>query len=189
MRLIAPAAILLCIAVAAACGGSSSSTRASVIGKVEGAPLLTTNAAAVVLRTTGTPSVDVLISNAADGCAANAANLKSKQVLSLGVTSLNGAGLDAGDFGVYDQQSGNLPSGTVVFADYHSTNATCDDSTPPNTLGASGHVTVTHMGLTPGSNVTGSFDLLLQNGDHLKGTFDAPVCGDQPDAGADAGCR
>ena len=110
-------------------------------------------------------------------------------MLSLGVTSLSGPPIDAGVFGVYDQQSGNVSSGTVVFADYHSTTAACADSTPPNTLGASGKVTVSHLGLTPGQSVVGSFDLLLQNGDHLKGTFDAPVCGDRPDAGPDAGCR
>ena len=184
MRGIAFIALIL-----AACGGASGGTRASVIGKVDGVPVLATNAAAIVVRTTGTPSIDVLISNAADGCAANAANLRGKQVISLGVTSLTGAGLDAGDFGVYDQQSGNIPKGTVVFADYHSTTGACADSTPPNTLGASGHVTVTHMALAAGQSVTGSFDLLLQNGDHLKGTFDAPVCGDRPDAGPDAGCH
>jgi hypothetical protein len=183
MRKLAP------ILVLAACGGSSIPNRATVTGKVEGTPLLTQNAAAIVVRTSGTPSVDVLISNVADGCNANAANLGDKQVLSLGVTSLAGSALDAGDFGVYDQQSGSIPSGTVVFADYHSTSAGCADTTPPNALGASGHVTVTKMNVTAGGEVAGTFDLLLQNGDHLKGSFDAPVCGDRADAGADAGCH
>ena len=170
----------------AACGGSGS-TRATVSGKVEGTSLNISNSAAFVIS--GRPGVDVLLSNAGDGCEANAANLKSKQVLSLGVTSLGGAALDAGTFGVYDQQSGNIPAGTVVFADYHSTNERCADTTPPNTLGASGKVTLTKVALGAGGEVSGSFDLLLENGDHLKGTFDAPVCGDRPDAGADAGCH
>jgi len=167
----------------AACGGSGS-TRATVSGKVEGTTLYISNSAAFVIS--GRPGVDVLLSNAGDGCAANAANLKSKQVLSLGVTSLGSGALDAGTFGVYDQQSGNIPNGTVVFADYHSTNETCADTTPPNTLGASGKVTLTKVS---SEAVAGSFDVLLENGDHLKGTFDAPICGDRPDGGPDAGCR
>jgi len=48
---------------------------------------------------------------------------------------------------------------------------------------------VTKMNVSAGGEVAGTFDLLLQNGDHLKGSFDAPLCGDRPDAGADAGCR
>ena len=172
----------------AACGGSST-TRATVSGKVEGTQLKVNNSAAFVVRTTGTPSVDVLLSNVADGCDANAANLKSKQVIPLGVTSLSGAALDAGTFGIYDQQSGNIPQGTVVFGDYHSTTDACDDSTPPNTLGASGKVTLTKVSLAQGGSVTGSFDVLLENGDRVTGTFDAPVCGDRPDGGADAGCH
>ena len=172
----------------AACGGSGVS-RASVSGKVEGTALQLTNSAAFVVRTSGTPSVDVVLSNLSDGCAALAANVKSKQAVELGVTSLSGAPLDAGVFGVYDQQSGNIPSGTVVFADYHSTSDTCDDTTPPNTLGASGKVTVSRISLGSGGDVAGSFDLLLENGDRIAGTFDAPVGPDRPDAGPDAGCH
>jgi hypothetical protein len=169
--------------VLAACGGTSVPVRATVTGKVDGAVLTATNAVAFVLNSSA-PTVDILISNVADGCGANAADLKSKQVLSLGITSLGGAALAAGDFAVYDQNSGNIPQGTVVFADYHSTNDACRDTTPPNTVGASGHVAVTKMSLGAGGEVQGSFDLILQNGDRLKGTFDAPLCGS---TGADAG--
>jgi hypothetical protein len=179
---------MVCMLLLAACGGSSTPSRATVNGKVAGTPILAQNAAAIVVRTSGTPTVDVLISNVADGCSANAANLRNKQVLSFGISSLSGSALAAGDFGVYDQQSGNIPSGTVVFAEYHSTNAGCADTTPPNTLGASGHVTVTKVNVGAGGEVAGTFDLLLENGDHLKGSFDAPVCGGIPDGGV-AGCH
>ena len=179
---------MLLAVLLAACGGSTSN-RASVSGKVEGTALHMNNASAFVVRTSGTPRVDGVLSTLDDGCAALAANVKNKQVIELGVTSLGGAALDAGTFGVYDQQSGSIPSGTVVFAEYHSTTGTCDDSTPPNTLGASGRVTLTKVSLTAGSDVAGSFDMLLENGDRLSGSFDAPVCGDRPDGGPDAGCH
>ncbi|SRR5260221_3135862 len=180
---------LVAVLVLAACGGSSIPNRATVTGAVAGTPLVAQNAAAIVVHGSVAPTVDVLVSNIADGCGADAANLKGKQVLSFGITSLSGSALAAGDFGVYDQQSGTIPSGTVVFADYHSTTAACGDSTPPNTLGASGHVTVTKMNVGAGGEVAGTFDLFLQNGDRLKGSFDAPVCGDLPAGGADAGCH
>ena len=87
----------------AACGGSSIPNRATVTGKVDGTSITATNAAAVVVNSGAYPTIDVLISNAADGCNANAGNLKSKQVLSLGITSFGGTPLAPGDYGVYDQ--------------------------------------------------------------------------------------
>src|SRR5438132_8010941 len=105
----------LAFAVAAACGGSSASHRAAVTGKVAGVAVSATNAAAVAFTVAGKPAVNVFITNAADGCAANEANLKSKQLLSLGVASLSGAPLDGGSYGVYDQASGNYPQGNVAF--------------------------------------------------------------------------
>ena len=66
-------------------------------------------------------------------------------MISLGVTALSGSGLDAGTYGVYDQQSGNYPNGNVAFVDWHTTNEGCADTTPPNTLGASGKVTVSRI--------------------------------------------
>ena len=55
-------------------------------------------------------------------------------------------------------------------------------------LGASGRVTVTRMDVADGG-VAGDFDLLLQNGDRIKGTFDAPMCGQRGAGSADAGCH
>src|SRR5690348_14699237 len=85
---------MLLVLLLAACGGSSSPNRATVSGKVEGTALQMNNAAAFVVRTSGTPSVDVVLSNLNDGCAALAANVKDKQVIELGVTSLSGSALD-----------------------------------------------------------------------------------------------
>src|SRR5437016_4386914 len=180
--------ILFLLAAATACGGSSAAHRAAVSGAVDGVGVTATNAAALIVKTSGTPSVDVVITNAADPCAANDGNLKLKQVLSLGVTSLSGAPLATGNYGVYDQQSGNYPNGNVAFVDWHTTNEGCADTTPPNTLGASGKVTVSHVAISgAGAGVTGEFDLLLQNGDRLKGSFDAPMCPER--TATDAGCH
>lgn len=69
-----------------------------------------------------------------------------------------------------------------------STNAACASKTPPNSLGASGRVTASRADLGPDGGVEGSFDVLLESGDRLKGTFAAALCGSR-DAGPEAGCR
>ena len=174
--------------LAAACGGSSSAQRAAVTGKVGGVAVTASNAAAVAFTVGGKPAVDILISNAADGCAGNDANLKSRQSLSLGLASLSGAALDGGDYGVYDQSGGNVPQGDVAFVDWHTSDTACANTTPANAVGASGRVTLSRIALTGAdAGVTGDFDLLLENGDRLKGTFDAPLCASAVQS--DAGCH
>jgi hypothetical protein len=174
--------------LAAGCGGSSAAQRAAVTGKVAGVAVSATNAAAVRLTVAGKPAVDVFITNAADGCAANDANLKSRQLLSLGVVSLSGAPLGGGNYGVYDQAGGNFPQGNVAFVDWHTSDGACADTTPGNAVGASGRVTVSHIALEGAdAGVSGDFDLLLENGDRLKGTFDAPLCAAA--VTSDAGCH
>jgi hypothetical protein len=177
----------LWLAVAAACGGSAA-PRATVSGSVAGVAVTASNAAAIQLTIAGKPAVDVIITNAADPCAASDSNLKSKQLLSLGIASLSGASLGSGNYGVYDQASGNYPQGNVAFVDWHSSDLNCADTTAPNTTGASGRVTLSGIAFSGAdAGVSGDFDLLLENGDRLKGTFAAPLCASA--ASSDAGCH
>src|SRR5436305_15099084 len=132
----------LCVVLLACACGSSGVSRAVVSGKVQGTQVNVNNAGAIVVKTSGTPTVAVILSNAADGCSGSAANLKNQQYVQLGVTGLTGAAIATGTYPVYDQESGNIPNGTVVFAEYHSTNAACHDATPPNHTRASGKVDV-----------------------------------------------
>lgn len=171
----------------AACGGATAAPRATVTGKVGGVAVTASNAAAVQFSVGGKPAVDVFITNAADGCAANDAHLASRQTLSLGVAALSG-GLDGGNYAVYDQSSGSAPQGDVAFVDWHTSDLSCANTTPPAAVGASGRVTLSRIALGGAdAGVSGDFDLLLENGDRLKGTFDAPLC---PSAVAsDAGCH
>lgn len=174
--------------LAAACGGSSAPQRAAVTGKVGGVAITASNAAAVPLALGGKPAVGILISNSADGCAGNDATQKSRQLLSLGLVSFSGAPLDGGNYGVYDQAGGNFPQGDVAFVDWHTSDTACADTTPSNAVGASGRVTLSRIALSGAdAGVTGDFDLLLENGDRLKGTFDAPLCASAVQS--DAGCH
>jgi hypothetical protein len=166
----------------AACG-SSSSHRASVTGSIAGTPFSASDSAAIVVKRALPQVVDVLVTNLPDSCAGGG-NVKSKQVLELALLATSGT-LDGGSYPVVDSPP---PGGSYVLVNYGSTNASCGDSTPPNSRGASGRVTLTRVDLDGG--VAGDFDIILQSGDRLKGTFDAPICPGRPDAGAaDAGCH
>ena len=122
--------------LAAACGGSSGPQRAAVTGKVAGVAVTATNAAAVAFTVAGKPAVNVFITNAADGCAGNDASLRSRQTLSLGVASLSGVPVASGNYAVYDQAGGNVPATNAAFIDWHTSDTSCADTTPANTVGA-----------------------------------------------------
>ena len=183
--------VVLTLSLAAACGGSTAApakTRAQVTGTIEGQPFGAHDSAAIVVSGTGKQSVQLLVTNLDDSCGSNSDSFKNKHVLSAGITSSSGA-LLAKSYGVYDSASHTIPSGDYVIVEYHATNATCQAATPPNTLGASGRVTLTAANLGADGGLAGDFDIILQNGDRLKGTFESPLCA-APDAGpADAGCR
>ena len=59
--------------------------------------------------------------------------------------------LDGGSYAVVDAPAG----ASYVLVSYESTNAACGDSTPPNSRGASGRVTLTRVDLDGGLVVFG----------------------------------
>jgi len=180
--------VLLC-----ACGGSSSSGGPDgggadggvhVTGTIAGVTLELTNAKTVIARRTTPIALGVEITNLADSCFANARNVKNKQQISLYYTA-NSAGLDAGSYGVWNCQDNTTPLG-LFQVEFHTSNGTCDVYAPPNSCGASGRVTLTHADMAD-AGLAGDFDVILQTGDRIKGTFTAPVCATT--TGTDAGCH
>ena len=65
--------------------------------------------------------------------------------------------------------------------------AACGGSTGGSAVSVTGQVDGAQVVATSAAAIVVGKDTV--DGDHLKGTFDAPVCGDRPDAGPDAGCR
>jgi hypothetical protein len=170
--------------LAAACGSSAPPRHASVTGSVAGTPFAGSDSAAVIVRHSAPPIIDVLVTNLPDSCAGNDANVKAKQVLHLAV-STTAAGLDGGNYAVLDTSQRTLPSGNYAIVEFDTTTTGCAPNNPPNNSGASGRVTLSRVDMDGG--VAGDFDVILQSGDRLKGTFDAPVCPTKP--ANDAGCH
>jgi hypothetical protein len=182
--------ILTLTILAAACGSKAPAGPQRVTmtspATIDGQPFDAHDAATIKASVNGKQTANLLVTNLSNSCEANAKNLKNKQVLSVGIVPA-GNDLTAISYGVFDSASHTIPSGNYAVVEYHATNAICDDSPVPNTLGASGRVTLARVDLGADGGVKGDFDIILQNGDRLKGNFDSPLCGAIPDA--DAGCH
>ena len=163
-----------------ACGGATSGPgggSSTVNGTVAGGQKVPTNDAIGVVstqtQTVGTSTVTtalvgVAITNKANVCEiAQAHHVPANAtILSLSVTKPGNAIAP----GTYTLGSNGL-SNTFVGAEYTQYGASC--ATSHDELGATGTITLTTVSA---SAVQGTFDVTMANGDHLTGSFDAPVC-------------
>jgi hypothetical protein len=158
-----------------ACGGATSGGASSTVtGQAGGQPVPTTDTVGIIQTVTvPTPSgtvtensVEVAILNIPNTCAilqrhGEPANIRA---LALGVAAQGGS-----------VQTGTYTIGTTstvhVNASFVTTDAACTNQISEN--GTSGTVTFTSISA---SAIQGSFDVRMNTGDHLTGTFDAPVC-------------
>jgi hypothetical protein len=170
----------LCLSVlfaVAACGGThAGGGSTSVTGTVSGTAVPTNDTIALVGPvsvtdpTTGlavtVQELLVLVSNAPNLCALAVGKHNPPNVTSLGISvgSLNP--IVAGTFPVGSATAD--PAAGVAFT---TVDATCNATT--NQQGTGGTVTISAITST---TVTGTFDALLMSGDHLRGSFVAPVC-------------
>src|SRR5262249_25585325 len=76
-----------------------------------------------------------------------------------------------GAYAIY-HGSGTLPAKFASFV-VALTDATCHDTNADDALGTSGTVTLSSVS---GNRFSGSFDLMLDSGDHLTGSFDPEEC-------------
>jgi hypothetical protein len=164
-----------------ACGGATTSgpggaQKVSVTGTVGGQPLATTDTIAILASgaafgLANRQGVEIAITNVPNTCAVlqrhgDPANATS---FSFGVTSTTGLVAE----GTYPVTPGATGSGAS--GGYSTTDAQCNDKLSINA--ASGSVTFTTIS---GSVVEGTFDIVLTDGDHLSGSFNAPVCAFTP---------
>lgn len=164
-----------CAAVAvavAACGGSSNSVgatsgSATVSGTIGGQSVPTTNVVAVVgSETTGVTTVQldsILVTSVSDPCSF----LQNPMNRIPNATSLvlaAGAIAPSVPTGTYDV-------GKYGYAQYDADSATCTLTT--SETATSGSVVLTSVS---SDTIGGTFDVTMANGDHLTGSFSAPVC-------------
>lgn len=172
MSILGRATALGCIAIAiAACSGSSSSTgssgSASVTGTIGGQSVPTTNVVAVVgSETTNGTTVQldsVVLTSVSDACSflQNPTHrLPSTSTLVLAAGAI-GPSVPTGTFNI----------GMYGYAQYDADSATCVLTT--SETATSGSVVLTSVS---SNTIDGTFDVTMPNGDHLSGTFTAPVC-------------
>jgi hypothetical protein len=173
MSIVGRAVALGCVAVAvAACSGSSNSNgggsgSASVSGTIGGQSVPTTNVVAVVgSETTNGATVQldsIVITSVSDACSflQNPTHrLPSAATLVLAAGAI-APSVPTGTFNI----------GTYGYATYDADSATCVLTTSETATSGSVVLTSVSSGL-----IDGTFDVTMPNGDHLTGSFDAPVC-------------
>jgi hypothetical protein len=165
-------ACFACASALAACGGSTGSSgtaggSATISGTVGGQGVPTTEAIGIAgTEAQGSAQVQlagVVITNFAGACdllqspthrQANATDL----MLMVGAVAPS-------------VPAGTYPIGSLAIAQYGADSATCTSTTSERAQ--SGSIVLTSVTST---EIQGTFDVTMTNGDHLTGSFDAPVC-------------
>jgi hypothetical protein len=169
----------ICSASSAACGGATTGggSASTVNGQAAGEPVASTDTVGIVETQTlpspnGAPTTlttaGVAILNIPNTCAilqrhGEPANVR---VLSFSV-SAPGASVPVGTYPIGPNNGTTL----LASAEFATTDAKCNNVATETAK--SGTVTMTTISNTV---IQGSFDFTMSNGDHLSGTFDAPVC-------------
>jgi hypothetical protein len=179
-QLIRLASILSVVAFGAC--GSSSSSPGSVSGTIHGATFSIVDAVSVSASMTdpmtGATSTEafVLMSTTPHLCMDLAANRQhpSEKVFSIQMADINGTTISTptapGTFTVF---TGTTPPPKAAIIGAVVTDATCMSITASGAAGASGTVTLASIS---GNTFDGKFDVNLDSGDHVTGSFSPEDC-------------
>jgi hypothetical protein len=178
----AKAVVVVLVATLAACSSSSGggSGTASVSGTIQGAAVPATDSVGLSSVSTqngvSEAAVGAIITNIANACGVlqDHGNPPGATALVVAV-SASGGSVATGTYGIVSQGFG-------ATASYATQDMNCNPSL--NETATGGSVTLTSVS---GSSVSGTFDLTF-SGDHLTGSFSAPICNysTSADAGASA---
>jgi len=168
--------------LAGACGGGGSAAAGGALdGAVHGQSIMIEDAvsAAVTITVGSTPAhaAAVALSTTKNLCADAMSNTQhpNEKLVAFFLVDVNGATLNAptapGTYTAY-QGSGTPPAKFASFG-VQVTDATCQDVSAQDAAGASGTVTLSSVS---GNSFSGSFDLVLDSGDHVTGSFDPGAC-------------
>jgi hypothetical protein len=148
-------------------GGSSGGT--TVHGTLAGVAVPTSDTMAVTQNGPDLAYAYVTLTNVPGLCAATQRQVMPGGATTFALGMLEGTGVTTVSPGTFPVSSpGNSPNAVVTFE--------IDDPTcKPLTMGAasSGSVTLTAITAT---TLTGTFDVTFPDGEHVSGTFEAPVC-------------
>ncbi len=173
----ATVSILAALPACSSSSGGGGDGTASVTGTIQGAAIPASDAVGLSSVASGSSeaAVGAIITNIASACSVlqDHGNPPSATALVVAVSAMGGS-VATGTYGIVSQGFG-------ATASYATEDATCNTSFSESA--SSGSVTLTTVS---GSTVAGTFDLTF-GGDHLTGSFSAPVCSySASDAGATA---
>jgi len=169
-----------CLALVA-CGGSGSSNGGSVSGTVHGSSISIADSvsAAVTATISGTVvhGAYILLASTANTCADVGSDQAHPNEKGLGIIlfDVNGTTYTAptapGTYSVY--QGTGTPPPKVATLNVYVLDATCKDITASEAKGMTGTVTLTTVS---GNLYSGNYDVALDSGDHITGSFDPEEC-------------
>lgn len=167
--------------LAGACGGGGGGGTLS--GTVHGQSFMIEDATSAVVTiavggiNTDIHAAQIVMANAKNLCAdamSNASHHNEKGV-SILLTDFNGSTSNpptaSGTYSVY--QGSGTPAAKAAFVEVDVIDAMCKPVTAQDAFGASGTVTLTSVS---GNRFSGNFDLVLDSGDHVIGSFDPKEC-------------
>ena len=167
-----------------ACGGGGSSSPGSVTGTIHGQKFAIVDAVSASVTftdaQTGTTSSQaaIILTSTPNACQDLAGNIErmNEQLFVLGVATITGTTVAAptatGAYTVFDTNSGTAPPPMAALVNAIATDTTCM-STANSANGTSGTVTLTTIN---GNTFDGKFDVTLDSGDHITGSFSPEAC-------------
>lgn len=160
------------VVLAVACGSSSSSP-GSISGTIHGAKFPIVDAISSTVTINGSSQGAVILSNTSGLCADLGMNGLPKNLAGAIIVVGNVSGTSAtaptapGTFTVQAQTGASAVWNAIV------TDSTCNDVTASEAKGTSGTVTLTSVGT---NDYAGKFDVTLDSGDHVTGSFSPEPC-------------
>lgn len=175
---ILPAALFV---LAGACGGSSSSGGGALTGTVHGQSIMIEDAISVAATLSGgTPQLHgaaIALSTTKDLCADAMSNAQhpNEKAVAIVLFDVNGTSTSTPTApGTYTIFSGSgTPPAKSASLSVAVTDAMCHDVAAQDASGVTGTVTLSSVS---GNQFSGSFDVVLDSGDHVTGSFDPQAC-------------
>jgi hypothetical protein len=173
------AAALIC----AACGGSAS-------GTIHGNSFVPVDSVNVVLSLgTNDSLVELVVADTGGLCDLAKASRVPKNLGGLLIVAQDRISGTTGTApiaaGTYTITSSGTSPGKVANAAYNRTDATCHTINADNATATSGSVTFTGVS---GGTYVGSYDLTMNSGDHVTGSFSSASCPEVGDGSTDNTC-
>jgi hypothetical protein len=168
---------LLPLAVLVGC--SSSSTPGAVKGTIRGNDYPVVDSISAILTSFGDSAAMIVLSSSTDVCLPPDAQIQhpGETTLVIVLQDGNAAPTATGTYTAFDPSSNAPPPAKLATLYTSILTAACTNNADDQTAAVSGSVTLTSVG---GGVYAGHFDVVLDSGDHITGTFNPTACGQLP---------